>query len=610
MKAISPLRALLAWSITATGVEGIYNTGPPSSLLGHARNSSSVSSTYPASYSRNRISAIENLTSASTYIHTSSTAYVGIDETSTKSKSGNISSTISTKTSNWASAHLSTGTGSFRPSASSKSAASTYHGVELPTFTTTFDSGHAPTTTEIYSITQTPSTSCVIDSSSLDQPFRIATNNSVPLIPKNERIGLLEDADFPGTDEAVNEAFFNNLPTFTFRATADGPVGYYDLAATINSTMVYVSLDPTTLEVHTTPTSSNGQFNVSRGLITSIFSFSCDGRVLISDEHTDYAWRLGSDGINTVMTVGTPADTHRFLIVSEKSPVAASKAEGNFDKRSLSLRHRRFAAISSLERRISPYTDGAVPRVPDSPPDLVSKPRPGARAMRSNGCGSGSTSSWIPQLDFGTCCDNHDFCYDNCQSGTVEDCHNEYCSPGEFERCNDKFYDCMHDTACSQYSWEHPVQRSTCILEAKFYHFAVSHFGAGPFKSATSDRCGVYCPNGNALCHGECLTFDGNDNDNCGSCGYTCATSHNFECQSGQCVCTADTQNDDNNCGDCGRICPANTHCSGGECACDADQCGNLCVDLQDNPNNCGTCGNICTTGNCSEGQCVHSLDS
>ncbi|KAM0812041.1 hypothetical protein AB5N19_14358 [Seiridium cardinale] len=496
MKAISPLRALLAWSVTATGVEGTYNTGPPSSLLDHARNSSSLGSTYTASSSRNRTSAIDNLTSSSTYFHTSLTTNVGIDETSTKSKSGNKSSAISTKTSNWASAHLSTATGSFR-----SSAASTYHEVELPTFTTTFDSGYAPTTTEIYSITQTPSPSCVIDSSNLGQPFRIGTNNSVLLIPKNGRIGLLEDADFPGTDEANNEAFFNNLPTFTFNATADGPAGYYDLATTIKGTMVYVALDPTTLEVHTSRTSSNGQFNASGGLITSIFSFSCDGRVLISDEHTDYAWRLGSDGVNTVMTVGTPADTHRFLIVSETNPVAASKAEGTFDRRSPSLRHPHFAAISSLDRRISPYTDGAVPRVPDSPPDLVSKPRPGARAMRSNGCGSGSTSSWIPQLDFGTCCDNHDFCYDNCQSGTVEECHNEYCSPGEFERCNDKFYDCMHDTACSQYSWEHPVQRSTCILEAKFYHFAVSHFGSGPFKSATSDRCGVYCPNGNALCH-------------------------------------------------------------------------------------------------------------
>ncbi|KAK9424871.1 hypothetical protein SUNI508_13393 [Seiridium unicorne] len=515
MKAISPLRALLAWSVTATGVEGIYNTGPPSSLLDYARNPSSLGSTYAASSSRNRTSAIDNLTS-STYIHTPVTANVGIDETSIKSKSGNISSTISTKTTNSASAHLSTATRSFR-----SSAASTYHEVELPTFTTTFDSGYAPTTTEIYSITQTPNPSCVIDSSNLDRPFRIATNNSVLLIPKSGRIGVLEDADFPGTDEANNEAFFNNLPTFTFNATADGPAGYYDLATTINGTMVYVALDPMTLEVHTSPTSLNGHFNASGGLITSIFSFSCDGRVLISDEHTDYAWRLGSDGVNTIMTVGTPADTHRCLIVLETNPVAASKTGGTFNKRGLSLRHPRSAAISSLERRISPYTDGAVPRVPDFPPDLVSKPRPGARAMRSNGCGSGSTSSWIPQLDFGTCCDNHDFCYDNCQSGTVEECHNEYCSPGEFERCNDKFYDCMHDTACSQYSWEHPVQRSTCILEAKFYHFAVSHFGAGPFKSATSDRCGVYCPNGNALCHGECLAFDGNDNDNCGSCGMT-----------------------------------------------------------------------------------------
>ncbi|KXJ87267.1 hypothetical protein Micbo1qcDRAFT_167622, partial [Microdochium bolleyi] len=162
---------------------------------------------------------------------------------------------------------------------------------------------------------------------------------------------------------------------------------------------------------------------------------------------------------------------------------------------------------------MSPYTDGQYPRLPSTPADMTAKPRPGARSMGSAGsgsCGSGSTSaasSLLLSNDFNTCCLQHDYCFDNCATGPEALCtaNDQFCQPGQYERCNDKLGECMLDTVCAQISWAtRPTQRQRCELEAGFVKTAVGTSQAGEsFDQATRDRCGGYCPGGQPFCGGS-----------------------------------------------------------------------------------------------------------
>lgn len=472
-----------------------------------------------------------------------------------------------------------------------------------------------PTSTEPYQITETPTKSCFIDSSNMDLKFKIATSDTLPLIPKNGRIGILEATDFPvqGTGDqteedeaqaAQNQDYFNNLPAFSFQVTTTGSSDYYDLVATVEGSEIYVALDVGTLEIHTSDTSQNDP----NGLVTGIFTFSCDGHIEVNYLGADYTWSVGPDQVNTVLVAGSPSDGEHILLIPTTMPPGYDESYTSDATGTLSRRHPRYAAMPELQRRDSPWTDGQLPRVPSSPANLYSFRREGARDMESNGCGSGSTAGWIPQLNFGHCCDLHDYCFDNCYGGNPrEKCTDDYCKPSSWEGCNSAFYNCLHGSICSQYSWVwFTIKRAACECAASFYAWVVTtHFGADAFKEANSERCDAYCHDGHPLCHGQCLTYTGDDNNNCGGCDYKCNTGLHYECQSGQCVCTADIQNDSSNCGGCGRTCPYKTHCSGAACVCNDDQCGNLCVDLQSHPRNCGSCGHVCSTGYCFEGQCV-----
>lgn len=363
---------------------------------------------------------------------------------------------------------------------------------------------------------------------------------------------------------------------------------------TYKGNKVYVALDVSSGNVLVTSSSSNGQTSYSDGaghsLVTTIFTFSCTGFISIADAGTTYTWETNSSN-NTVMVAGTPDTSSAILLLPSTAASSSSVSSSN----------------STLSRRNDPYTEGAIGRCPNNPANLISRPFPNARTMQYNGCGSGSTAEWIPQFNFGQCCDMHDYCYDNCQGGQVELCNNQYCAPGYWEGCNSAFKDCMMDTACTYFSWFwHPIERAGCELAAEFYAGVVTtYLGANAFRDATSERCKCYCSNGQSLCNGGCDTnFYGNDNNNCGGCNWQCPTQYDFQCESGSCVCVADTQNDSNNCGNCGWQCPYKTHCSKGGCVCNDDQCGNLCVDFQSHPRNCGSCGNVCASGYCFEGAC------
>jgi hypothetical protein len=120
---------------------------------------------------------------------------------------------------------------------------------------------------------------------------------------------------------------------------------------------------------------------------------------------------------------------------------------------------------------------------------------------------------------------------------------------------------------------------------------------------------------GELACDGACTDPD-SDADHCGACGHACDIANtspmcaSAECYATECTknyfdcdddlyrgesgtgCEIDGQNDEQNCGSCGFSCAADRVCDGGECVCDVPDAGGAC----DPRSNCG-----CDLGtNCS----------
>jgi hypothetical protein len=176
----------------------------------------------------------------------------------------------------------------------------------------------------------------------------------------------------------------------------------------------------------------------------------------------------------------------------------------------------------------------------------------------------------VPNLNFGSCCNAHDVCYDTCDEW--------------FEDCNDNFHSCMNSACRSSFgAWYEVVARVACYGAADLYYKAVSSGTAKThFQDGSKEICDCKCADlFSAVCTkgGICEKVRGtgaNDSDNCGGCG--------------------------NKCGD-------KAHCLNAVCVCNPaaptpDQCGNLCLDFKTHPRNCGRCGNVCASGYCYEGAC------
>ena len=149
---------------------------------------------------------------------------------------------------------------------------------------------------------------------------------------------------------------------------------------------------------------------------------------------------------------------------------------------------------------------GSFPRCDSTPLGAVAKVKPGARAPSANGCGS--SNSPVPNLVFGQCCNNHDYCYDDCSQ--------------DFDGCNHDFLSCNRE-ACYDYfdSWWEFIPLWGCLNLAEFYASVVESIpGMFAFNSANNDRCECGCPEYTADCNDVCLGVV-NDASNCGSCGHT-----------------------------------------------------------------------------------------
>lgn len=193
------------------------------------------------------------------------------------------------------------------------------------------------------------------------------------------------------------------LPAFFFQKPVSAPAGIYDiaLAGEIPQYLAKTSQGALVLTSSSTGTTAirrNGQTTMP-----SIFGVDCKGRVTVSQADTPYTWDIS--GTTTTFTSGTRDRSMVTYSLSRSTP-------------------------NSRTARRSRYTESAQPRCPDTPPDLVAKAFPSARPLNPNGCGASQGFDFVPDFSFGSCCDGHDNCFDNCESGT-------------FEGCNNQFHDCM-----------------------------------------------------------------------------------------------------------------------------------------------------------------------
>ena len=307
-----------------------------------------------------------------------------------------------------------------------------------------------------------PDLPCMLDPTLTTNQFNILAggSNFVPLVSQSgNRLQPLPSPTSEAAAKALGPADSLVLPAFFFQKSA--AAGVYDIVLAGN-TPQYIAKTSTGALVltgsstGTTVTRRNGQ-----SIITSIFGVDCKGRITVTQAGQSYVW-----GINGATTSFTAGSSNKTMVV-------------------YSLQRK--ATMRKVRKSI--YTEGAAPRCPNSPADLSAKVFPGARGLAPNGCGAANGFDFVPDFSFGSCCDGHDNCYDNCESGT-------------FEGCNDAFRQCMRTTGCDYLDhWYSYVPYLSCLKAADFYAWAVSgSTGRGAFYGSNKERCGCYCSAAQGLC--------------------------------------------------------------------------------------------------------------
>ncbi|KZV96551.1 hypothetical protein EXIGLDRAFT_732982 [Exidia glandulosa HHB12029] len=467
-----------------------------------------------------------------------------------------------------------------------------------------------------------PAPVCMIDPADSAQEFSLIDVGQNLLIAKNSHFGRMVDSDFAESTEEYIENY--QPPTFYFSKPASGPDGFYDIAMVTEGSGVQYLARTSAGEVILVSVSSEGHNPVDVNgvdVVTTLFSITCEGYIsassTLTSPATSYIW--DTDSTYGTLLEGEASREGSIFTVPARSPPSSTP-----DQR------------KRAKRLLSSYSSGSAPRCRSWPPRLWANVRPGARGLNPNGCGSGATSQWIPQFNFGGCCNDHDNCFDNCENGS-------------FEGCNDVFTNCMVSGICGQIAWYHPIDKVNCKIAGYFYGWVVSTWlGQLAFYSANTDRCQCNCPDNKGYCSyvDNCLDLR-TDSGNCGGCARSCSGLYgsHTHCENWGCACDAGwgwcgggactPLNTQQNCGGCGRSCPDDMHCEGsGDCVCNANIWGNddnncgacrrkcanghscqggTCVctaDIMNDSNHCGGCGNVCPRGTkCGGGQCVCAKD-
>lgn len=611
------LSSTLSSSHVSTGLATSSSGTSGSNIVSESTGLSSASSTSFASSTESVPSPASSQGSVSTLSSITSSAMISssISYTTTSSTAATASSSETTTSSTVGSSTVT----SSATSATFDPAKYTTYEVTLPiVFSTIAVPTLDPTSTFSLTIAQTDPPPCAIDSAAVEQEaLRVGDSSGNRFFARDGRIVVLQNSDFPsaqlppgtqdpdGVHAKANQDFAEAIVYHLKKASN----GMFDLTTTdASGAVVFVAWDTQNGgQVRTQSTSSGG---ANGSPITSLFTVSCEGELQIKlPNGSPLAWTVEADRRNTVMQQRRPAAGEDIQLVTTKKP-SSDFGQGSTSPNPNSRRATRYRAMPDLSRRANIFTAGWYPRLPDTPPNMIAKTRPGAPEMVSDGCGSGAIGKYIPNLEFGGCCNYHDYCYANCATGLVEKCDSIFCGAGQFEWCNAAFYACMMNV-CEKYPWYFsPILRAGCEWMGGFYTGVVStSLGGNAFKSTTSRRCAGYCPDGRPYCGGSSCA-DPSDSNNCGECGHRCNADDKFACRNSKCTCVADILNDSNHCGACGNRCPYKTRCGGaGSCVCVDDQCGRLCVDKKSHPRNCGTCGTVCRSGFCWDGKCVDPSD-
>lgn len=228
-------------------------------------------------------------------------------------------------------------------------------------------------------------------------------------------------------------------------------------------------------------------------VMTTIWTATCDGRMAVGTTTSQYVWQ--PSGQFTVAQSGTASGAKPFVLLAKTSTV----------------------------KKRNQYQDGDYHRCISQPrplfADVAVKPK---RPPQSNGCGSGSTAAWVPDLDFGHCCDGHDLCYGTSISHLVlsDSFHflthfTDDCAGGFKDKCDDSFLDCMNQS-CEDDLGTVAAYLTGCFKVAQFYHDVVASMGGDAFGDSTKDRCQCYCDDrtNNQLCsvngNPTCVFISGN----------------------------------------------------------------------------------------------------
>lgn len=341
---------------------------------------------------------------------------------------------------------------------------------------------------------------------------------------------------------------------FTFVQAPNAPRGIFDLVyADAEGKVSFLAALESGRVIFTEESSKGQAFADLRGtdgqrFITSLFTYSCDGKLSMGIiGGLEYEFSLVENALyarptNTNSVPGTSRKALLYKAPDNLPPIPTT--ESTLDKRQYS-------------------TGGMAPRCPNTPRGLKAIVNPKAtRKPEVNGCGPNNGVDWVPDFNFGQCCNEHDLCFDNCDRA--------------FEPCNLDFWDCNLRQCDRDFErvwykpWNYPLYRG-CATLASVYFVAVSlPSGADVFDKATADLCICECADTTKRkCWNTCadLSLFMADRDNCGACENKCVPA--FVCQNGNCVCPGETE-----------TCP---------------NIPDQCFALKTDNNNCGTCGNKVT---------------
>lgn len=174
-------------------------------------------------------------------------------------------------------------------------------------------------------------------------------------------------------------------------------------------------------------------------LTTSIFDVTCEGRITVRVASQYYTWTIRESDSVMKTAEGTPETMYALL----NSPATEKR------------------------RRRNKSQDGAAPRCNSYPRPLEARLKDKPRPNNPNQCGSSSFN--VPDLTFGSCCDQHDNDFDDCGM--------------TFEEGNDRFRSCMRGRGCDSFNhWYTYPAYLGCLKTADFYYSVVSgYFGKKAF---------------------------------------------------------------------------------------------------------------------------------